>query len=88
MYVHVQVIQNCTTFSRVHIYDMDGKEQDVKQRKRKSGKYCVVPFCHKTNADGSAFTSFLKPWMLVNTSGFFLQLFHCNILQIFIFDYI
>ena len=48
MYVHVQVIQNCTTFSRVHIYDMDGKEQDVKQRKRKPGKHCVVPFCHKT----------------------------------------
>ena len=52
MYVHVQVIQNCTTLSRVHIYDMDGKEQDVKQRKRKPGKHCVVPFCHKTNADG------------------------------------
>ena len=29
------------------------------------------------------FTSFLKPWMLDNTSGFYLQLFYCNILQIF-----
>ena len=34
----------------------------------------------------SAFTSFLKTWVLDNTSGFCLQLFHCNILQIFIFD--
>ena len=36
----------------------------------------------------SAFTSFLKPWLLDNTSGFYLQLFHCNILQVFIFDHI
>ena len=36
----------------------------------------------------SAFTSFLKPWMLNNTSGFCLQLFHCNVLQIFIFNHI
>ena len=71
IYVHAQVIQNCTTLNRVDIYNMDGKQQDVKQRKRKPGK--------------SAFTSFLKPWMLDNTSSFCLQLFHGNILQIFIF---
>ena len=35
-------------------------------------------------AKESAFTSFLKPWMLNNTYGFCPQLFHCNILQIFI----
>ena len=37
---------------------------------------------------GSAFTSFLKRWMPDNTSGFCLQLFHRNLLQIFIFDHI
>ena len=26
-------------------------EKDVKQRKRKPGKRCVVAFCNKTNAD-------------------------------------
>ena len=36
----------------------------------------------------SAFTSFLKLWMLNNTPGFCLQLFHCNVLQIFIFHHI
>ena len=36
----------------------------------------------------SAFTSFLNPWMLDNTSGFYLQLFRCNILQIFIYGHI
>ena len=36
----------------------------------------------------SAFTSFLKPWMLDNTPGFCLLLFQYNILQIFIFDHI
>ena len=30
---------------------MDGKQQDVKQRKRKPGKLCVVMFCNKANAD-------------------------------------
>ena len=30
----------------------------------------------------------LKTWMLNNTSGFCLQLFHCNVLQIFIFNHI
>ena len=52
MYVHVQVIQNCTTLSRVHIYDMDGKEQDVKQRKRKPGKRCVEMFCIQKQKNG------------------------------------
>ena len=52
MYLHTRVIQNCTTLSRVDIYNMDGKQQDVKQRKRKPGKRCVVMFCNKTNADG------------------------------------
>ena len=58
MYVHVQVIQNCTTLSRVEIYNMDGKQQDVKQRKRKPGKRCVVMFCNKTNADGVSLHQF------------------------------
>ena len=52
MYLHARVIQNCTTLSRVDIYNMNGKQQDVKQRKRKPGKRCVVVFCNKTNADG------------------------------------
>ena len=52
MYLHARVIQNCTTLSRVDIYNMDGKQQDVKQRKRKPGKRCVVMFSNKTNADG------------------------------------
>ena len=52
MYLHARVIQNCTTLSRVDIYNMNGKQQDVKQRKRKPGKRCVVIFCNKTNADG------------------------------------
>ena len=43
--------KNCTTLSRVDIYNMDGKQQDVKQRKRKPGKLCVVMFCNKANAD-------------------------------------
>ena len=51
IYVHGQVIKNCTTLSRVDIYNMDGKQQDVKQRKRKPGKLCVVMFCNKANAD-------------------------------------
>ena len=58
MYVHAQVIQNCTTLSRVEIYNMDGKQQDVKQRKRKPGKRCVVMFCNKTNADGVSLHQF------------------------------
>ena len=85
IYVHAQVIQNCTTLNRVDIYNMDGKQQDVKQRKRKPGKRCVMMFCNKQMQTDSAFTSFLKPWMLDNTSSFCLQLFHGNILQIFIF---
>ena len=38
IYIHAQVIQNCTTLSRVDIYNEDGKQQDLKQRKRKLGK--------------------------------------------------
>ena len=52
LYIHGQVIQNCTTLSRVDISEnKDGKQQDLKQRKRKPGKHCVVMFCNKTNAD-------------------------------------
>ena len=58
MYVHARVIQNCTTRSRVEIYNMDGKQQDVKQRKRKPRKRCVVMFCNKTNADGFSLHQF------------------------------
>ena len=60
MYLHARVIQNCTTLSRVDIYNMDGKQQDVKQRKRKPGKRCVVMFCNKTNADGVSLHQFRK----------------------------
>ena len=51
IYVHVQVIQNCTLLSHVDIYNVDGEQQDVKQRKQKPGKHCVVMFCNKTNAE-------------------------------------
>ena len=88
MYLHARVIQNCTTLSRVDIYNMDGKQQDVKQRKRKPGKLCVVMFCNKANADVVSLYQFPQTLHLDNTSGFCLQLFHCNILQIFIFDHI
>ena len=37
---------------------MDGKQQDLKQRKRKPGKRCVVMFCNKTNADGVSLHQF------------------------------
>ena len=55
MYIHAQVIQTCTSLSRVDICNMDGKQQDVKQRKWKPawGKCCVVMFCNKTNGDGA-----------------------------------
>ena len=42
--MYVQVIQNCTTFNRTDIYNMNGKQQDFKRRKRKPGKRCVVMF--------------------------------------------
>ena len=42
IYIHAQVIQNCTTLSRVDIYNKDGKQQDLKQGKRKPEKRCVV----------------------------------------------
>ena len=51
-FFHAQVIQNCTTLSRIDIDNMDGKQQDIKQRKQKPGKCPVMMFCNKTNADG------------------------------------
>ena len=45
IYVHAQVIQNCTILSRVDINDMDGNQQDVKQRKRKpKAIFCCIVF--------------------------------------------
>ena len=37
---------------------MDGKQQDVKRKKRKPGKRYVVMFCNKTNADGVSLHQF------------------------------
>ena len=37
---------------------MDGKQQDLKRRKRKPGKRCVVMFCNKTNAEGVSLHQF------------------------------
>ena len=34
MYIHAQVIQNCTSLSRVDICNMDGKQQDVIKTKK------------------------------------------------------
>ena len=34
VYIHAQVIQNCTTLSRVDIYNKDGKQHNLKQRKQ------------------------------------------------------
>ena len=34
IYVHVQVIQNSTLLSHIDIYNVDGEQQDVKQRKQ------------------------------------------------------
>ena len=51
IFVHIQVTQNCTLLSHVDIYNVDGEQQDVKQRKQKPGKHCVVMFCNKTNAE-------------------------------------
>ena len=31
---------------------MNGKQKDLKRRKRKAGKRCLVIFCNKTTADG------------------------------------
>ena len=31
---------------------MNGKQKDLKRRKRKVGKRCLVIFCNKTTADG------------------------------------
>ena len=45
IYVHAQVIQNCTILSRVDINDMDGNQQYVKQRKRKpKAIFCCIVF--------------------------------------------
>ena len=64
------------------------KQQDLKQRKRKAGKRCVVMFCNKTNADGVSLHQFPQTldagqyiWLLPATV-------HCNILQTFIFNHI
>ena len=88
IYVHVQVIRNCTLLSHVDIYNVDGEQQDVKQRKQKPGKHCVVMFCNKTNAERVSLHQFPQTLVLDNTSGFYLQLFRCNILQIFIYGHI
>ena len=58
IYIHAQVIQTCTTLSRVEIYDMDWKRQDVEQRKRKPVKRSVAMFFNKTNADGVSLHQF------------------------------
>ena len=55
IYIHAQVIQNCTTLSRTDIYNMNGKLQDFKRRKRKPGKRCVVMFI--TSVDPSPVSS-------------------------------
>ena len=88
IFVHVQVTQNCTLLSHVDIYNVDGEQQDVKQRKQKPGKHCVVMFCNKTNAERVSLHQFPQTLVLDNTSGFYLQLFRCNILQIFIYGHI
>ena len=141
-------IQNCTTFSRIEIYNINGKQQDSKRRKRKPGKRCLVMCCNKINADGvsphqfpadesvqrqqiafvrtkrepngwtpvsghicsdhfsvnnyerfhakiagikevrsSFYSSVSYSRMLHNASGFCLQFFLCNSLQIFLFHY-
>ena len=74
--------RNCTTLSRVDIYNKDGKQQDLKQRKRKPGKRCVVMFCNKTNADRVSLHQFPQTldagqyiWLLLQ-----LSIVHCNIL--------
>ena len=77
--------KNCTTLSRVDIYNMDGKQQDVKQRKRKPGKLCVVMFCNKANADVVSLHQFPQT---LDARQYIWLLFYCNILQIFIFDHI
>ena len=56
--LHAQVIQTFTTLSRVDIYNMDRKQQDVKWRKRKPGKRCIVIFCTQKNADGVSLHQF------------------------------
>ena len=86
-------IYNTYIYIYIHMFTLklskpDWKQHDVKQRKRKPVKRCIVMFCTKKNADGVSLHQFPLSWMLDNTSGFCLQLFHCNILQIFIFDQI
>ena len=60
-------------------------------RKKKNENQGAVQWCFVTKQvqrSKSAFISFLKLWMLGVKSGFCLQLFLCNILQIFIFGHI
>ena len=73
---NIFIIQNCTTLSRVDIYNMDGTQQNVKQRKRKPGKRCVVMFCNQTNANAVSLHQF--PQTLDAGQYICLQLFHCN----------
>ena len=83
IYIHAQVIQNCTTLSRVDIYNKDGKT-----KKTKTWEAQCSDVCNKTNADGVSLHQFPQTpdagqyiWLLPATV-------HCNILQIFIFDHI
>ena len=61
------------------------------RKKKNENQGSAVQWCFVTKQvqrSKSAFISFLKPWMLGYKSGFCLQLFLCNILQIFIFGHI
>ena len=74
--------------SRVDIYNEDGKQQDLKQRKWKPGKRCEVMFCNKTNADGVSLHQFPHTLDAGQYIWLLPAIVHCNILQIFIFDHI
>ena len=67
---------------------MDRKQEDLKQRKRKPAckpeKRWVVMFSNKTNADGVSLHQ--SPQTLDDEQ--YIWLFHCNILQTFVFDHI
>ena len=75
IYIHAQVIQNCTTLSRVDIYNKDGKT-----KKTKIWEAQCSDVCNKTNADGVSLHQFPQTldagqyiWLLPATV-------HCNIL--------
>ena len=74
--------------SRADIYNEDGKQQDLKQRKWKPGKRCEVMFCNKTNADGVSLHQFPQTLDAGQYIWLLPAIVHCNILQIFIFDHI